>query len=80
VAIVGVDSNRSEQDVRVALPMPFDEFFARHHDEMVRALTLALGDVESVATPQPRDLPGRGNAGRPCPVTPTPAAGCIGSV
>ena len=32
--------------MRVALPMPFDEFFARHHDEMVRALTLALGDVE----------------------------------
>ena len=27
--------------------MPFDEFFARHHAEMVRALTLALGDVES---------------------------------
>ena len=29
-----------------SLPMPFDEFFARHHDRMVRALTLALGDVE----------------------------------
>ncbi len=29
-----------------SLPMPFDEFFARHHTQMVRALTLALGDVE----------------------------------
>lgn len=28
------------------LPMPFDDFFARHHEQMVRALTLALGDVE----------------------------------
>ncbi len=28
------------------LPMPFDEFFAARHSEMVRALTLALGDVE----------------------------------
>jgi len=46
VTIVGVDSNRSEQDARIALPTPFDEFFARHHDEMVRALTLSLGDVE----------------------------------
>jgi RNA polymerase sigma-70 factor (ECF subfamily) len=46
VTIVGVDSNQSEQDAHIALPMPFDEFFARHHDEMVRALTLALGDVE----------------------------------
>jgi len=32
--------------VRITLPMPFDEFFAGHHDEMVRALTLSLGDVE----------------------------------
>ena len=43
---MGVDSDQSEQDVRAALPMPFDEFFARHHPQMVRALTLALGDVE----------------------------------
>jgi RNA polymerase sigma-70 factor (ECF subfamily) len=28
------------------LPMPFDDFFARHHEQMVRALTLAIGDVE----------------------------------
>ena len=46
MTIVGVDSNRSEQDVRIALPMPFDEFFAAHHAEIVRALTLSLGDVE----------------------------------
>ncbi len=43
---MGVDSNKTEQDVQLSLPMPFDEFFARHHADMVRALTLALGDVE----------------------------------
>ena len=46
VTIVGVEPIRSEQDDLIALPMPFDEFFAGHHAEMVRALTLALGDVE----------------------------------
>jgi len=43
---VGVNSNKSEEDLQFSLPVPFDEFFARHHDEMVRALTMALGDVE----------------------------------
>ncbi len=46
VTIVSVTSNESDQEMRLTLPMSFDEFFARHHAEMIRALTLALGDVE----------------------------------
>jgi len=46
VTLVDVDPNQSEQDVRPALPLPFDEFFAAPHAEMVRALTLSMGDVE----------------------------------
>jgi RNA polymerase sigma-70 factor (ECF subfamily) len=46
VTIVGVTPNESDQELRVTLPMSFDQFFARHHAEMVRALSLTLGDVE----------------------------------
>jgi RNA polymerase sigma-70 factor (ECF subfamily) len=41
-----VNSNQSDEVLQFSLPVPFDEFFARHHAEMVRALTLTLGDVE----------------------------------
>ena len=46
MTIVGVGSTGTDQEALPALPMPFDEFFTRHHAEMVRALSLALGDVE----------------------------------
>jgi RNA polymerase sigma-70 factor (ECF subfamily) len=46
VTIVGVQGNETEQDGRITLPLSFDEFFGSNHTEMVRALALALGDVE----------------------------------
>jgi RNA polymerase sigma-70 factor (ECF subfamily) len=46
VTITRVDVVPSEPDELAPLPMSFDEFFASRHSEMVRALTLALGDVE----------------------------------
>lgn len=56
MTITGVDQNGSDQHAAsaadritaemVSLPAPFDEFFARHHAEVVRALALTLGDVE----------------------------------
>ena len=51
MTIIGVDSEERSQAEAASpelpsLPLPFDEFFARHHAQMVRALTLALGDVE----------------------------------
>lgn len=54
--MTGVETNGKEQQVAsaadddvvmlVSLPLPFEEFFARHHVEMVRALSLTLGDAE----------------------------------
>ena len=52
MTIIGVEPDERPQAIAVpsselpSLPMPFDEFFAGHHAPMVRALTLALGDVE----------------------------------
>ena len=51
MTIIGVEPDERSQaeagsSELPSLPMPFDEFFAVHHAQMVRALTLALGDVE----------------------------------
>lgn len=50
VTIIGVDQDEQAQadaDAEMpSVPLPFDAFFTRHHAQMVRALTLALGDVE----------------------------------
>ena len=51
MTIIGVDPDEHLTAPAAAaelpsLPMPFDEFFTRHHTQLVRALSLALGDVE----------------------------------
>jgi RNA polymerase sigma-70 factor, ECF subfamily len=45
IADMGLDAETAGEPV-VVVAVDFDTFFAQHHTEMVRALTLALGDVE----------------------------------
>jgi RNA polymerase sigma-70 factor (ECF subfamily) len=45
IADVGINAETAG-DPFVVVAVDFDTFFARHHTEMVRALTLTLGDVE----------------------------------
>jgi RNA polymerase sigma-70 factor (ECF subfamily) len=51
VTIIGVEPDEHVETPAAgvelpSLPMAFDEFFTRHHAQLVRALGLALGDVE----------------------------------
>lgn len=46
IADVGASDESLVEPTFVATTLGFDEFFGRHHTQMVRALTLALGDVE----------------------------------